>query len=146
MKYNYSNHLNSEQLKSKHKTLRTLFVWFSNGWIRWLGGPVKYQTFWTINKKKFVWFSDNFFIVAYFFWATFDRNLATFDRNLATFWFKLLATHLSNFLRTRHLIFREILGNELQNFMEKNIFGWNQLKVGLRSVLQWKLWSFQKKY
>ena len=51
--FTYSNHLNSQHLKSG--IVWTIWipdrigVWYSNGKVAWLGRPFEYQTLWTIN-------------------------------------------------------------------------------------------------
>ena len=39
--------------------LDSMGVWYSNGKVKWLGGPFKYRTFGTINRLFSVWFSDH---------------------------------------------------------------------------------------
>ena len=52
----YSDHLISEQLNTGFIwILGSMGVRYSNGKVRWLGGPFKYQTFWTIN--RLIWSS-----------------------------------------------------------------------------------------
>ena len=41
----YSNHLNTDHLKSEHSTFSHFFVQFLNGLITWLGRPVECQKF-----------------------------------------------------------------------------------------------------
>ena len=55
----YSNHLNTEHLKSEHWLSGHFFVQFSNGMITWLGVPLKKGTFLTIIQAVFVRFSDH---------------------------------------------------------------------------------------
>ena len=49
-----SNHLNTEHLNTG-----TIGVRYSNGIVTYLGGPFKYQTFWTIKRLCSVEFSDH---------------------------------------------------------------------------------------
>ena len=56
----YSNHLNTEHLNTRCIwKLNSMGDRYSNGKVKWLGGPFKYRTLGTINRLFSVWFSDH---------------------------------------------------------------------------------------
>ena len=56
----YINHLNTEHLNTRCIwILDSMGDRYSNGKVKWLGGPFKYRTLGTINRLFSVWFSDH---------------------------------------------------------------------------------------
>ena len=104
----YHNHLNTEHLN-------TGFIWipdsmgagYSKGKVTWLGGPIKYQTFWTTNRLFSVWFWFDYRII-----LQPDTNLpivcrtkSTQSATLRLFFITDIAAVFTSILQDRYFLF-----------------------------------------